>query len=118
MFNINASAASSDLKIEQGLALNHIEAIQNCRYGKVNIGIKDLFPMLGKGFDISLKSHVDFLMGRLSGEESSMERKSAEVRLSLSSDEELSAFYKEIESLRVLVREAEKGHNEVIFKKD
>lgn len=116
MFNINASAASSDLKIEQGLAL-HLGAINNCRYGKVNIEINKLFPMLGRGFDISIKPHVDFLLGRLSGEESSMERKSAEVRLGLSSDEELSAFYKEIDSLRVLVREAEKGHNEIIFKK-
>ena len=117
MFNINASAASSDLKIEQGLAL-HLGAINNCRYGKINIEIEKLFPMLGQGFDVSIKPHVDFLLGRLSGEESSMERKSAEVRLGLSSDEELSAFYKEIDSLRVLGREAEIGHNDVIFKKD
>ena len=95
-----------------------VEALKGIRYGKVIIDISK-FPLVNRAFSPNdIGEHKDYLLSRLGGEASSLLWREVAKNQGWSTNEELNAFFDEVDIVRDLTRVAQQGHNEIIFKKD
>ena len=98
--------------------VNDMEALKGIRYGKVIIDLSK-FPLVNKAYSPNdFKDHKDYLLGRLCGETASLLWRKVAEKNNWTTNEELNAFFDEVDVVKGLVRVAQQGHNEIFFKKD
>ena len=97
---------------------NDLEALKSIRYEKVIIDLSK-FPLVNAAFNPAAnKDHKDYLLGQLDGETASLLWREAAAKNNWTTNEELNAFFDEVDVVKGLVRVAQQGHNEIFFKKD